>query len=118
MEPTTTSSLSTGHHVAHSDIRLSAFGDELVKIAEAQSPRPTFKRWLKNTALIGSGYAVGHGLGMVAERGAQKLFGQRWAKWSTPAKSRLIHAGAGLAAAGAFVSAENLIRQRAKAEQG
>jgi hypothetical protein len=91
----------------------------MLKIAEAQGgpKQPTFKRWLKNTALIGAGYAAGHGAAMLAEKGVQKMMGRKWNKWQSPAKKRILRAGAGFATAATFLAAENMIRQRMKAQQ-
>lgn len=111
-----TSSPSTEPHVAQSlDLSFSAFADELEKLAEAK--HPTLKRWAKNTALIGAGYGVGHGAGMLAEKGLQTVAGGKWRKWQSPAKSKILRAGAGVSMAATFLAAENLLRQRSKAEE-
>lgn len=109
-----TSPLSLLHTASHA-----ALSDELLKIAqEAQAPKPAgFKRWVKNTALIGAGYGLGHGTAhLLDEKVLRPLVGEKWKKWNSPRKAGLMRAFMGITAAGGMLAAENLAYQRWKAQ--
>lgn len=57
-------------------ISYTAFGDELIKIAEAEQipiNKATFKKFLENTAFIAAGTAAGYGAGELTRRGLAKV---------------------------------------------
>lgn len=107
-----TSSLST--------VSLEALADELLKIAAETGPAPEqkpgekFKKWVKNTALIGAGYASGQAVGMLVERAAKKMVGPAWNRWQSPLKSNILRGAASIASIGAILALQEQEREKAR----
>ena len=87
-------------------VTLSAFSDEMAKIADVQpeaeqepKKKGGLKTWLKNTALVGAGTAVGTGAGMLAE----KLVKNHFPKVQVPTKAKLLTGVAGGATVGGML---------------
>lgn len=102
-------------------VTIVALSDELEKIAAAtavkkEEPKKSggFKTWAKNTAIIGAGAGLGHGAGMLVDKGLEKAYGDKWAKWSTSTKKKIIGPALGAATAGAFLA--NQWREKKKEE--
>lgn len=95
---------------------LNGLSNELLKIAEAEQKKPSkLKRYLKNSAIIAGGYGLGHGLGMLADKGAKKAFGEKWTKMVPESKKRWIYPALGAASAGSFLANEYLNYKRQQA---
>jgi hypothetical protein len=92
-----------------------AFEDEFVKIAGERAEK--VKRWARNTALIGAGYGLGQGVGMVADKGLEKALGTTWQNWSTPTKKKVIGTALGIATGGLLLSSQTLAQKRHEAQR-
>lgn len=91
---------------------------ELLKIAEAQTDteeRPTLKKWLKTTAVIGAGYGAGRGAAELGAHVLGKLVGPKFRTLATPAQAAVLKTIVGLSAAGGAVAAQNLAYKKWKA---
>ena len=105
-------------------VSLVALSNEFEKIASSQpeAKKPTrgdkLKKWAKNTAIIGAGYGLGYGAGTLADKGLEKLLGNRWNNgWDVAKKRKYIGIATGLATAGAFISNQYLNKKRAEAAE-
>jgi hypothetical protein len=98
---------------------LAALSDELLKIAaDQQAKKPsTFKKVLKNSLLVAGGYGVGHGVGMLADKGLGKALGDKWSKMVPESKKKWAYPALGAASAGAFLANEYLNYKRQQALQ-
>jgi hypothetical protein len=102
-----------------SGVTLSAFCDELEKIAEAAS-RPKkgeqFKKFIKTTATIAAGTAAGTGALMVGEKILNAVVGDSWRGLSPQTRSTLLGVGSSAAALGAAYMAKRLLDEKKKQE--
>lgn len=94
------------------DVQLTAFADELTKIAESSHPK--LKRWLKNTAILAAAAGTSVGAGMLVERGAQTLLAKHWASMTPAARSNIKNGLAGLAGMGVAMASDSVFRERSK----
>lgn len=133
MRTTPTSSPFTGNLGGHygdatlNDM-LTSFEDELAKIAEAQTlmqhpagqsvAKPSMKRWLKNTAIIGGGVAGGTAAGMLTGKTLRHLGGARWASMSPAAKKMILTPVIASAGIGTAVAMEKMMHERKAADLG
>lgn len=105
-----TSSLSTA--------TVAALSSELSKIAEAQfneESRPTFKKWLKTTAVIGAGYGAGRGVAELGGHLLGKVLGPKFSNMGTDKQKMVLKTIIGLSAAGGAVAAQNMAYKKWKA---
>jgi hypothetical protein len=80
-----------------------------------QSRKEFFKKWLKNTALVGGGYAAGQGAGMLIEKGVKTIAGPSWNRWSNAdSKSKILRGVATLAGVGAILAINEQEREKAR----
>lgn len=103
---------------------LAACFDELEKIAQdAAAPAPVqrkkgpgFKKWMKNTAIIGAGVATGTAAGMLTEKALSVLGGAKWK--GLPAGTRRAALTPVIAAAGigTMIAGERMMRKRIEAD--
>ena len=93
-----------------------------ISISSEVAPEPTkppldrkqfAKRWLKNTAIVGGGYAVGTGLGYLAEKGVKMIAGPHWNKWgNSDTKTKILRGAATIASIGAILATMESEREK------
>lgn len=93
-----------------------ACSDELQKIA-AHQKKPDFRRWLKNTLILGAGYGAGHGAGMLAEKGLSKLLGRKNIITSKAGRIAL-YGATGVAGLGSMLARQRMMEAKQRADRG
>lgn len=103
-------------------VMLEALGNELEKISEAvpvpEKKDPGFKKWLKNTAIIGGGVATGTAVGMVGHKALSMIAGPKWNALPASTQRAIMApliAGAGI---GTALAGERMMRKRIEADDG
>jgi hypothetical protein len=95
-----------------------AFYDEMEKIAsrkvrpDAARSRGNLKRWVQGAVTMAAGTGAGTGAYMLAEKGAKKYFGKRWAKMKPTTKAAILGPAFTAAGLGTAYVAKKMMEKR------
>lgn len=100
-------------------VEAGAFFDEFLKIAQAAPPekKPVLQKWVKNTLIAGAGYGLGHGAGMLIDKGLELALKDKWQQIAPPTRKLFVGPALGIATAGAMLAHMHLANQRYEADR-